>query len=253
MIPTQSIFSHLPLLLGASEEIPKGSSLPVQSIVSDLPTAFMVGGFIVALVFYLFMIWDSRRDDDGDDQIIFKIVLGALMLAGFMTFVAGLKTFVHFILAIFSVRNWHWMRTGLANIITGGVVTGAIYWFILRKTNWQEYPRVARTTVGIATITTGAIFIVSLSEFFIQLLWMESWMAITGSLTSFIVFGAVAAASLWYFGKQCGVEFFDPESLKRLRGGGGDQEASPAETLVDMTPPAVDETPPQEGGPPPAQ
>lgn len=180
--------------------------MPELALISQASTALIGVLFLAAA--YLFAQADRLRADSAskdDDQVGLKTAIFALTIAGLVVAVGGAETLVHYLVSGAKTGTGE-IKNGAAGLVAGGLVVGGLVKMLLPRTNTDEFPKVSRLALGFIAALTGMMAIGAFATF-VQLMINGGglpWAAKSGSLSSLVVYGAIAFLSLTKLGSLSG-------------------------------------------------
>ncbi len=173
-------------------------SVASSGIGASLALTFFVGA-------YFFAVWDSRREDAGDDsQIGIKVVLFTLMIGALGIAMGGANTLLHYLLSG-AKTGTPAIKAGLAGLVAGGIVLAALVLTMLPRTNSSEHTKILRLALGFIAAIAGSAAIIFFADFVRSMIMGGgTWAGKSGGLASFITFGAVGFLALNKLGALSG-------------------------------------------------
>ena len=181
----------------------------------------VMGAPALLILSYFFITWDKRRDGSenaDDNQVGLKLGLFFLALVGLGMAAGGITSFLHYLLSGTKVGS-SVMKSGIANILTGLIVLGGVWFVFLPRTNHAAFPRATRYTVGYVAVVSGMLAALSLNGFVDGVFNSAAWRGNAGNLASLLVFGGLAFVALTRFGAICG--WTAPPPRQKLSGPAG--------------------------------
>jgi hypothetical protein len=175
----------------------------LESILSLLAASL---GSTLILAFYFFVNWDARRPDSpyrADTQIGLKVALYTFFLVAIGFAAMGLTRTLHYMLSG-AATSTESLKSGLAALLTGTIVTVMVWKGLLPRTNDASFPKTARLAYGTLAATSGVALIASLVDVLQTVLLWPDWTPVAGSLADTIVLGLLTSVSLLKFGRMSG-------------------------------------------------
>jgi hypothetical protein len=177
--------------------------LDLKSAIGPVITGF---GALLILAFYFFLIWDARRADSpshGDGQVGLKVTLYTFYLVAIGYGAMGLVEVLHYLLSGADTGTAN-LKSGLAGVLAGGVVTVMVWKGLLPRTNHTQYPKAERLAYGTLAATGGVALIGALVTLIDAVIVWPSWLQVSGALARVIVLGLITTLSLLRFGRMSG-------------------------------------------------
>lgn len=165
----------------------------------SLALAFLVGA-------YFFAVWDSRREGaEVDQQVGIKIVLFTLALAALAIASGGATTLLHYMASGAKTGSSN-IKSGLAGLVSGGLILAGIALAMLPRTNMAERPKVTRLALGFVGAMAGSVAILFFASFVGIMIngGGAPWAVKSGFLAPVIVYGAIAFLAVNKLGAMSG-------------------------------------------------
>jgi len=183
----------------------------------------VIGAPTFLILAYFFVVWDKRQADSpsaDDTQIGLKLGLFFLAIIGLGMAVSGASMFLHYLLSGAKTGSFA-IKTGIASILSGGIVVGGVWFVFLPRTNYNQYPKATRLTLGYISVVTGLVSAVSLNFFIIGLFNSASWRGNSVNFANLLIFGGLAVVALSRFGALSGWTAPPPRATGFQGGPGG--------------------------------
>src|SRR5687767_3509180 len=163
-------------------------------------------GSTLVVAFYFFVNWDARRPDSpyrADTQIGIKVALYAFFVVAIGFAAVGLTKVLHYMLSGADTGTGN-LKSGLAGLLTGGIVTVMVWKGLLPRTNDAQFPKTARLAYGTLAAMAGVALIAALVQLVQTVLVWPDWVGVAGTVSDTIVLGLLAAFSLLKLGRMSG-------------------------------------------------
>jgi hypothetical protein len=172
-------------------------------------TALMVLGSLIVLVgMYIYLHRDARRRNLDDDQIGIKAALHVLLLVALGQVALGLIDVLHYLLAkagddskklMFAVQ----IKAAVGPLLSGVALFGCGFG-LLQKTNYRQFTKASRLTLGFA----GAQYLVwaamALSSLVSGVLTKVPWIFGSRQLASLLIIAPIGVLALLLLGRLSG-------------------------------------------------